>query len=486
MAVKTGVGVVGDIDATRPDSRRWWMLAFVGLSQLMIVLDTTVVNIALPAAQAELSLSTANRQWVVTAYTLAFGSLLLLSGRLGDRFGQRRLLVVGLVGFAIASLAAGAAPDFVVLAAARAAQGMFAALLAPAGLALVTKTFVDVRERARAFGVFGAISVAGATVGLLLGGLLTEYLSWRWTMYINVAFAVPAVLGVIWTVRSTANLARSRIDFPGAIAVTLGLFALVLGISQAETEGWANPWTVGLLVAAALLLIKFVLIQRRSPSPLLPLRVVLDRDRGGAYLALFLSAAGMFAAFLMLTFYLQQTLRYSAIETGLAFLPLPVVMIIVAAVIGPLLARRVSGKLLIPAGLALGAAGLVLLAQVTGEGGYFDVLPGMVLFAAGMGLINSVGMNLGTHGLRSEDSGVGSAMVNAVFQVGGSIGVAILNAIAAAASASSTEADPAIAGYTAAFASAAAIFAITAILTALVLRPGVRETNSNQSPAHAA
>lgn len=324
-----------------PSRRRWLTLAIVGIAQLMVVLDATVVNIALPSAQADLGFSDGDRQWVVTAYSLAFGSLLLLGGRLSDLFGRKRTFITGLIGFAAASALGGAAPDFGVLVAARALQGVFGALLAPTALAVLTTTFTIPRERARAFGVFGAIAGAGGAVGLLLGGFLTEALDWRWNLYINVAFAIAAIVGTILFVgRVESDGPRPRLDLPGTLLVSAGLFGVVYGFANAETEGWDSPFSWVPLAVAVVLLAAFVLWQRRARHPLLPLTIVTERNRSAAYLSILIAGASMFGIFLFVTYFLQATLRFSPIQTGLAFLPM-VAMLVLAA--------QLSTNLLFPA-----------------------------------------------------------------------------------------------------------------------------------------
>lgn len=345
-------------------ARRWWLLAALALAQLMIALDTTIVTIALPSAQADLGFPDSSRQWIITGYALTFGSLLLLSGRLGDRWGRKRTLIAGLAGFVIASAIGGAAPSVGVLIAARIAQGAFAALLAPSALALVSVSFTDGPARARAFGIFGAVSMVGTTIGLLLGGALTEALSWRWTMYINTLIALPAIIGALLLLPRHAGGARPRLDVPGAITVTGGFFALVLGTSRVEASGWTAPTTITYLFAAVVLLAAFVVIQVRSTEPLVPLRVVLDRSRGSALIALLLSSAGLFTTFLFLPFYLQTTLGYPQLLTGLAFLPVPVALMTSAVVIGPRLTRRFTVRPVVPLGLALAGAGALLLVRL--------------------------------------------------------------------------------------------------------------------------
>src|SRR6516165_10028475 len=287
----------GASDAAGGQGRRWWILGVVGLAQLMVILDATIVNIALPSAQRALGFSNADRQWVVTAYALAFGGLLLLGGRLSDLVGRRRMLIIGLVGFAGASALGGAANSFTVLVIGRGLQGAFGALLAPAALSTLTVTFTDPAERGKAFGVFGAIAGGGGAVGLLLGGFLTEYLSWRWCLYVNVILGVVAVTGALRLLPAYPRDPDVRIDWPGTVLVAAGLVAVVYGLSEADTKGWGAPTTLALLAAGVVLLVAFVLVERRVPHPLLPLRIVLNRFRGGAYLAIGLSAIGVFGIF---------------------------------------------------------------------------------------------------------------------------------------------------------------------------------------------
>ncbi|WP_209020472.1 MFS transporter [Nocardioides sp. 1609] len=464
------------LDGT-PSPRRWWLLAALALSQLMIALDTTIVTIALPSAQADLGFGNDSRQWVVTGYALAFGSLLLLSGRLADRLGRKQTLITGLAGFAVASAIGGAAPSLEFLVGARIGQGVFAALLAPAALAIVSTTFSNPSERAKAFGLFGSVSMVGTTVGLLLGGFLTETLSWRWTMYINVLIAAPAVVGAVLLAPSSRRLA-TQLDLRGATAVTSGLFALVLGTSNAETKGWTSAVTIVTLVAAVVLLALFVFLQARVPVPLLPLHVILDRSRGGALIALLLSSAGLFATFLFLPYYLQSTLQFSQIRTGVAFLPVPVVLVLAAAILGPALSRALGVRVVIPLGLAIAGMGPLLLTRLEVDSSYLThLLPSLVLIGAGIGLVVATATGTATARVHDDDAGAAAASVNAAQQIGGSIGIAVLSTVAAAATASYTanhtgsnlEALATVASYTTAFGWTAALFYAGAVLTALVL-----------------
>ncbi len=456
-------------------SRRWWILALLGLAQLMVVLDVTIVNIALPSAQQELGFSNDARQWIITGYALAFGSLLLLGGRLGDLFGRRRTLIAGLIGFAVASAIGGAAQSFGVLVSARALQGAFGALLAPSALGLLTTTFTEQRERGKAFGIYGAIAGGGGAIGLLLGGILTEYLSWRWCLYVNLVFAVPAALGALVLLTSTAHAAGSRIDIPGTLTASAGVFSLVFGFSRAETDGWGAPITLGFLAAGLILVAAFVAIERRVAHPLLPLRVVADRNRGGSYLAAGLVSIGMFGVFLFLTYYLQQTLGFSPVETGLAFLPMVGGIMLTATTSTAKLLPRFGARPLIPTGMALAAAGMVYLTGIAIDSTYAaDVLPGLIVMGLGVGLVMAPAMNTATSGVHARDAGVASAMVNTAQQVGGSIGTALLSSIAASAARSFDGPLPlaAVHSYTTAFWWTAAIFAASAIVTALLLRSG--------------
>src|ERR1700742_3687827 len=357
-------------------AQRWWILGVVGLAQLMVVLDATIVNIALPSAQQALGFDDADRQWVVTAYSLAFGGLLLLGGRLSDLVGRRRMLIIGLVGFAAASALGGAATSFGVLVIGRGAQGAFGAMLAPAALSTLTVTFTDPAERGRAFGVYGAIAGAGGAVGLLLGGLLTQYLSWRWCLYVNVVLAVIAVAGAVRLLAAHPPDPNVHIDWPGTVLVVAGLVAVVYGLSEADTAGWGAPTTLTLLAAGVVLLAAFVLVEQRVQHPLLPLRIVLNRFRGGAYLAIGLSSIGVFGVFLFLTYYLQLTLGYSPVKSGLAFLPMIAAIVAASTISSGVLLPRTGPRPLLPAGLILGAGGLVLLAE---ELGLRTSYPGQIL-----------------------------------------------------------------------------------------------------------
>ncbi|CCK29438.1 Puromycin resistance protein pur8 [Streptomyces davaonensis JCM 4913] len=421
-----------------PDSNRWKALVFIALAQLMVVLDATIVNIALPSAQQDLGISDGNRQWVVTAYALAFGGLLLFGGRIADLWGRKRAFVVGLGGFAAASALGGAATNEAMMFGARALQGVFGALLAPAALSLLAVMFTDAKERAKAFGIYGAIAGAGGAVGLILGGFLTEYLDWRWTFFVNIPFAVIAAAGAWFVIREPeGGRNRNPLDIPGVLLSTLGLVALVYGFTRAESNGWGDAVTVGMFVASGVLLLAFVITEAKVKAPLLPLRVVTDRNRGGIYLSLGLAIIGMFGLFLFLTYYLQIVQGYSPVKTGFAFLPMIVGMITGSTQIGTRLMTRVAPRLLMGPGFLVAAVGMLLLTQLEVDSSYAGLLlPAMLLLGLGMGTAFMPAMSLATMGVKPQDSGVASAMVNTSQQVGGAIGTALLNTIAASATTS--------------------------------------------------
>jgi EmrB/QacA subfamily drug resistance transporter len=410
-------------------------LLVIGIAQLMVILDATIVNIALPSAQRDLGITDADRQWIVTAYTLAFGGLLLLGGRIADYTGRKRTFLIGLLGFAGASALGGIASTATLLFAARALQGAFAALLAPAALSLITVTFTEPRERARAFGVFGAISGGGAAIGLILGGVLTEYASWRWCLGVNVPIAIGTALFAIPIVRESKAPGNTRYDVPGAVLVTLGLVSLVYGFTEAAkpTVGWTASSTVGFLTAAVVLLVAFVVWEAHTPNPLLPLRIALDRNRGGSYLVFLLVGAGLFAMFLFLTYYFQINLGYSPLRAGFAFLPFSGGIIVSAGVVSQLL-PRVGPKPLMVTGLTMAVLGMFYLTQITQTSSYVThVLPAELIMSLGMAGVFIPAASTALVGVGSHDAGVASALLNTTQQVGGSLGTALLNTLYASA-----------------------------------------------------
>lgn len=375
----------GKTDSGRRGSHaaRWWVLVVLGMAQLMVTLDATVVNIALPEAQHDLGFSDGSRQWVITGYALAFGSLLLLGGRLGDLFGRRTTFVAGLIGFAAASVVGGAATSFEILVAARVAQGLFAALLAPAALSLLSVTFTQPTERPKAFGIFSALSGAGAAVGLLLGGMLTEWASWRWVMYVNVIFAAVALAGALLLLAKPVVTERPKIDIPGAVTVSAALFGIVYGFAHVESTSWTDPVALGSVTSGVVLLAVFAWLELRVAHPLLPLRVVLDRTRGGSFLAVFVLGMGMFSIFLFLTYYLEASIGYSPIEAGLSFLPMVGGIVASSTTVPSLLLPKVGPKAVVSVSFLVSASGMALLTQLTLDSGYVaNIMPGMILWVS--------------------------------------------------------------------------------------------------------
>jgi EmrB/QacA subfamily drug resistance transporter len=461
------------------DRRRWLILGVIGIAQLMVVLDVTVMNIALPSAQRALHFTTVDRQWVVTAYTLAFGSLLLLGGRLADLLGRKVTFLIGLLGFAGVSAIGGASVNFAMLVTARACQGAFGAILVPSALSLLTTTFTSPKDRGRAFGVYGAIAAAGGALGLLLGGALTEYLSWRWTLYINLIFAGVAFVGGALLLERQPSPVRPRLDIPGVLAVSGALFCLVYGFSNAATHNWHTPSTYGFLAAGVALLVVFALWQGRAPNPLLPPRIVLDRNRGGAYASMLIASAGMFAIFLFLTYYLQQTLGYSPVVTGFAFLPIAGGIAISANLSTIVAMPRIGPKPLVATGFLVAAGAMTWFAQLGVHTAYVDgVLGPLILTGVGLGMVIAPSINTGTFGVAPRDAGVASATVTTGQQLGASIGTSLLNTIFASAVASYLTAHAASEelalshGYDTAFWWTAGIFAGGAVVGGILLRRG--------------
>ncbi|MFD5944525.1 MFS transporter [Streptomyces collinus] len=489
-----GAPATGKTDSGRRGSHavRWWVLVVLGTAQLMVTLDATVVNIALPAAQHDLGFSDGSRQWVITGYALAFGSLLLLGGRLGDLFGRRTTFVTGLIGFAGASVLGGAANSFGILVTARVSQGLFAALLAPAALSLLSVTFTDPAERPKAFGIFSALAGAGGAVGLLLGGMLTEWASWRWVMYVNVVFAAVALVGAVLLLAKPAVTERPKLDVPGTAVVSVALFAIVYGFAHVESTSWTDPVALGAMIVGVVLLAAFVWLESRVARPLLPLRLVLDRTRGGSFLAVFVIGMGMFSIFLFLTYYLQASIGYSPIKTGLAFLPM-VGGIVAASTTAPaLLLPRVGPKVVISAGFLVAASGMALLTRLQLDSTYVaHIMPGMILLGLGLGGVMTTAFQGATAGIHHDDSGVASALINTGQQVGGSISTALLTTVASSAATdylsshrpgTLTAAQAGVEGYTATLAWGAGFFVVGAALSALLI-PNAPLAPSEGEPA---
>jgi MFS family permease len=477
------------------DSRRWVALVFIALAQLMVALDATIVNIALPSTQADLHFSDAQRQWLISAYTLAFGGLLLLGGRVADRLGRRRSLLLGLAGFAATSALSGAAPDLGLLVGARALQGACAALLAPTALSLLAVTFTEPHDRAKAFAVYGAIAASGGAVGLILGGLLAQSLGWRWCLYVNVPIAALAAVGARFTLAARAPVpgrgpglddpaparghepadrGRDQLDLLGVALGGGGLVALVYGCAQAVSLGWRSPLVAGLLVAAGASLALFVAHESHAADPLLPLGIVAHRQRGGAYACVALAVAGMFGAFLFLTYELQVVLGYPPVTAGLAFLPLSAAVLVGSGLIASRLLPRVPAAALMVPGFLVAAGGMALLAQLRSDSAYAtSILPAELLLGLGIGCAMMPATSLGTAGVDRRVAGVASATVNTAQQVGASLGTALLGSVAAAATAAylaarpqATQVEGLVHGYAAAAAWGAAILVLGAAVAA--------------------
>ena len=465
-------------EATTADPRRWKALIVIAIAQLMVVLDASIVNIALPSIQVDLGFSDADRQWVVTAYTLAFGGLLLLGGRIADYSGRKRVFIIGLCGFAFASFLGGISTSAWQLLAARGLQGLFAALLAPAALSLISVTFTDSKERAKAFGVYGALSGGGAAIGLVLGGILTEYASWHWTLLVNVPIAIIAVLLAIPYVRESRATGNTKYDIPGAITATLGLVSLVYGITQATTAGWNGTTTLTFMGIGIALLVVFMFIESRSSHPLLPIRILANRNRGGAYLASFFVGVGLFAMFLFLTFFFQGVLGYSPLKSGLLFLPFSAGVVVSAGVASQLL-PRFGPRWVTFGGFCLAVTGMLWLVTLTPSSTYApNILPALIILSLGMGLIFVPLSATALFGAGNHDAGVASAVLNTSQQIGGSIGVAFLNTIAASATTAYVVAnglegpnpDALVAGFASGFAWGAGILAFAGIIWVVLVR----------------
>lgn len=464
-----------------PQSGRRIALGVIATATLMIVLDVSIINIALPVAQAELGISDANRAWVVTAYALTFGGLLLLGGRIGDLFGRKRMFIVGLAGFAAASALGGFAANEVTLIAARALQGVFGALLAPAALSLLTTTFTEPGERAKAFAVYGAVQGMGGAVGLLLGGALTEYLSWRWCLFINVPISIAVILAARGSIAESRGQTAGGLDVIGAGLSVFGLAALVYGFSlAAESGGLLAPLTLASIIVGAVLLVLFVVRQHRTASPLLPLRIVRDGNRSAAFLSLGLIGAGMFGMLLFLSFYLQSVLSFTPFLTGLAFLPFSIGIIAGSTVAARITPGLGAAKVMV-IGLVGAVAGLIWLAQIGTTPNLFGiVLPSITLMSFGLGLYFVPGSSSALINVADGDAGVASALVNASQQVGGALGPAILNTIflsMVAAYGAGTAVDT-VPAYRTVFLAAAGMYVLALLAVVLLARRHPNQTSA--------
>jgi len=485
---------------TELDPNRWRALLVIAIAQLMVVLDASIVNIALPSLQADLGISDANRQWVVTGYTLAFGGLLLLGGRIADFWGRKRAFMTGLLGFAGASALGGVAQNQEMLFGARALQGVFAALLAPAALSLITVTFTDSKERAKAFGVYGGLSAGGAAIGLILGGLLTEYASWHWCLLVNVPIAILAFFLAIPNVHESKAMGDTRYDIPGAITSSLGLVSLVYGITQVAELGWSDPTTLSWFGASLVLLASFFVIESRTSHPLLPMNILLNRNRGASYLTSFIVGAGLFGMFLFLAYFFQGILQYSPIKAGLLFLPFSVGVGISAGIASQAL-PRFGPRYVSFIGLLMATAGMLLLTRLEPASSYLsDILPALMVLSLGMGLVFVPISATALFGVGNHDAGVASAVLNTAQQIGGALGTALLNTVAVTATASYfttnmiDPTDPANAGavafgltdgFVAAFTWSAGFMFVGAIIWVFMINADKDTLGANDVPVHA-
>jgi EmrB/QacA subfamily drug resistance transporter len=486
------------LEPDQPYEKRWLALTVIAATVLLIILDATVVNIALPAVSADLDITAATQQWIVTAYTLTFGGFLLLGGRIADFWGRKRTYLVGTAGFAVASALGGLAQNEAMLFGARALQGAFGALLAPASLALMTVLFTDAKERAKAFAVYGAIAGGGSAVGLLLGGVLTEYADWRWCFWVNLPVAVITIAAGLRILPESKAPGDTSYDVPGAVLVTLGLASFVYGFTRVAQKaqenaqpggsgesGWTEPLALVFIIGGALLVAAFVVLELRTRNPLLPMRIVLDRNRGGAYLTSTLVGAGLIGAFFFLSLYFQQVLQYTPVTAGFASLPTTLGVLVSAGAASGLV-PKVGPKPLMVLGGLLAAGGLFLMSFLEVDSGFWEIaFPGQLLLGLGLGFTFVPLANLALVGAGAHDAGAASAMLNATQQVGASVGTALLATLSVGAiTAFVSDAGPAaqdpqtgpliglqaqVEGYTTAFTWAAALLLLGALVSGLLI-----------------
>ena len=461
---------------------RWKTLLILGISQLMVVLDSSIVNIAIPSAKVDLGISDVNQQWVVTAYTLAFGSLLLIGGRIGDFFGRKRIFIIGLLGFAAVSGLGGLAQSQGQLFAARAAQGVFGALLAPAVLSIISVTFLDPKERAKAFGVIGAISGGGAAIGLILGGTLTEFFSWRWCLGVNVPIAMVAGTLAFKFLHESRAQGDHSFDIPSVLTSTAGLFSLVYGFNRAATDGWTDTKTLIFFAAAVVLILLFLFIEKRAEHPLMPIRVIAERNRGGSYLGSLVVGAGLFSMFLFLGLYFQVIRGFTPLRSGFAFLPFSIGIIVTAGIVAQLL-PKFGPKPLMTSGLVAASGGLFYLSMINPTSNYWThIFPCLIIMSSGMAFVFIPITSTALHGVGNRDTGVASAVLNTSQQIGGSLGTALLNTVAATAATNyiashqsmgqAAQIAGMVHGYTSAFKVGASLLLVGALLVALFINIG--------------
>ena len=465
------------MESDEPSSREapnpWLVLVLICIAQFMVILDATIVNVALPSIQKDLGLSEANLQWIVNAYTLVFGGFLLLGGRAGDLLGRKRLFLIGLVIFTAASLLNGLAVNSGMLIGFRAVQGLGAALISPAALSIISTTFSEGKERSRALGGWAAIAIGGSAVGLVLGGWLTQSFSWRWIFFVNVPVGIAAFFLSMRIVPESRDEELHRsFDIAGAATATGGLMALVYAIVQAQQEGWTSARTIGTFVLSAALLVGFVLIELRAMAPLVRLSIFRIRSLTTANIVMFLAMSAMFAMFFFNTLYIQRVLGYDPLKAGLAFLPFTG-GIMISAGLASTFAPRVGVRLVAAIGLIVSIFGMLLLVRLPVHGSYVpDVLPSILLTSLGMGAVFMPLTLIATTGLDDEDQGLASGLFNTSQQVGGSLGLAILSTLAASKTNAfhGTETAALVHGFHYAFAGAAGLLGIALVLLLALLR----------------
>lgn len=411
-------------------TNKWLVMALVGLAQFVVVLDATIVNVALPSMQKALNISPENLQWVVTAYTLAFGGFLLLGGRAADLIGRKKLFIIGITAFAIASFSVGIATNETLVIVARGVQGLAAALMSPAALSIILTTFKEGKERNKALGIWGGIASSGAAAGLLLGGVLTQYLNWRWNFFVNVPVGILVALAAFRLVpESKAELGHRQFDFFGAVTVTAGLMLLVYALVKAPTYGWTDTKTIGMLAGSAVLIATFLINEAKIKNPLMPLSIFRIRNLSAANATMFPMIAAMFAMFFFMTLYVQQILGYSPVKTGLAFVPVAIVIGIVAGIASQLV-TKIGFKPLMVVGPLFVAGALFGFAQLPVDGSYWaNIFPFLVIMAIGMGFTFVAGTISATNGVPAHQSGLASGLLNTTQQIGGALGLAILSAV---------------------------------------------------------
>ncbi|GAB3853839.1 MFS transporter [Dactylosporangium cerinum] len=446
----------------------------ISLARFIVVLDGTIMIVALPSIQSSLHIPLSDLNWVINSYSLMFGGLMLVAGRIGDKYGRKNVFRVGLVLFGAASLAGGLASDGTWLIALRAVQGIGAALATPGALSLLVSTFPEGKARARALGLYGAATGLAAVTGLLAGGVLTTYAGWEWVLFVNVPIVAAVLLGVGRLVEPAPK--RISIDVPGALAGTLGIGALILGVNRVGEHGWSDSVVIACLAAATVLLSGFVLTQRISAAPMIPREVLSDRGRVGANVVTFIQSAGMFTTYFFLTLYMQEVLGYSALRTGLMYLPFAVGTGLAAGALGPQLLQRLSERAALSTGLLVAAAGTGWFCCITPESSIYAVLiPASVVTGAGIGIVATTGTSIGVRGIDSSEAGIGSAMLTAGGQVGGALGLAVLATVAASTTrhvaVDHSMKDALTSGYVAGFGIAAGLYLLCVAITLVTVKP---------------